>query len=42
MNERAGWAVLSGTLLVVVGVALISWKPEGAPSSYRWWQCSIR
>ena len=36
MNERAGWAVLGGTLLVVAGVVLISWKPEAAPSSYRW------
>lgn len=37
MDERAGLAVLGGTLLVVVGVVLISWKPETAPSSYRWW-----
>ena len=27
----------SARLLVVVGVVLISWKPEAAPSSYRWW-----
>ena len=37
INERAGWAVLGGTLLVVAGVVLISWKPEAVLSSYRWW-----
>ncbi len=37
MGERAGVAVLLGTLLVVLGVILISWKPEAAPPSYRWW-----
>ncbi len=37
MGERAGFAVLLGTFLVVVGVVMISWKPEAAPPSYRWW-----
>lgn len=37
MNERAGLAILCGTLLVVVGVVLISWKPDVAPAHYRWW-----
>ncbi|MEO6163074.1 MAG: EamA family transporter, partial [Candidatus Binatia bacterium] len=37
MGESAGVAVLLGTLLVVAGVVLISWKPEAAPPSYRWW-----
>jgi DME family drug/metabolite transporter len=37
MDEHAGLAVLGGTLLVVAGVVLISWKPETAPSNYRWW-----
>jgi uncharacterized membrane protein len=37
MDERAGLAVLGGTLLVVAGVVLISWKPETAPANYRWW-----
>lgn len=37
MGESAGAAVLLGTLLVVIGVVMISWKPEAAPSSYRWW-----
>jgi drug/metabolite transporter, DME family len=37
MHERASLAVVSGTLLVVVGVVLISWKPEATTPSYRWW-----
>lgn len=37
MGERASTAVLLGTLLVVAGVVMISWKPEAAPPSYRWW-----
>ena len=37
MGERAGVAVLVGTLLVVAGVVMISWKPEASPASYRWW-----
>lgn len=37
MGERAGAAVLLGTLLVVAGVVMISWKPETTPPSYRWW-----
>ena len=37
MGERAGVAVLLGTLMVVAGAVMISWKPEVAPPSYRWW-----
>lgn len=37
LGEEASLGVLAGTFLVVVGVALISWKPETAASSYRWW-----
>lgn len=37
MGESAGAAVLLGTLLVVAGVVMISWKPEAAPANYRWW-----
>lgn len=37
MDEQAGVAVLGGTLLVVSGVVLISWKPEVTPPNYRWW-----
>jgi uncharacterized membrane protein len=35
LDEHAGLAVLGGTLLVVAGVVLISWKPETAPPNYR-------
>jgi DME family drug/metabolite transporter len=37
LGEEASLGVLAGTLLVVVGVVLISWKPEAAAPSYRWW-----
>lgn len=37
MGEQAGFAVLAGTLLVVAGIIAISWKPGGAPPSYRAW-----
>ncbi|HLN85571.1 MAG TPA: DMT family transporter [Candidatus Limnocylindrales bacterium] len=37
MGEHASIAVLAGTLAVVIGVIFISWKPEAAPKSYRWW-----
>lgn len=37
LHETAGAAVLSGTLLVVIGIVLISWRPEEEISSFRWW-----
>ena len=37
LHEQASLAVLAGTVLVVIGVVLISWKPETALPSYRWW-----
>ncbi|MCZ6626246.1 MAG: EamA family transporter [Deltaproteobacteria bacterium] len=37
LQEEAGIAVLLGTLSVVAGTILISWRPEGMSSSYRWW-----
>ena len=37
MNEQASLAVLAGTLLVVAGVVLISWKPDTVTPSYRAW-----
>lgn len=37
MGESANFAVLVGTFSVVTGVVLISWRPEAAPPSYRWW-----
>lgn len=37
MREQASLAVLAGTLLVVAGVVLISWKPEAVTPTYRAW-----
>jgi uncharacterized membrane protein len=37
MHEEAGVMIVAGTLLVVAGVVLISWKPHVPPSGYRWW-----
>jgi drug/metabolite transporter, DME family len=37
MHEQANMAVLAGTLLVVAGVVMISWKPETVTPSYRAW-----
>ncbi len=37
MRSRPSMAVLAGTLLVVAGVVLISWKPETVTPSYRPW-----
>lgn len=37
MHEQASLAVLAGTLLVVLGVVLISWKPETVTPNYRAW-----
>ena len=37
LHERAGTLIVTGTFLVVVGVVLISWKPDVPPPGYRWW-----
>jgi len=37
MQETAGATIVAGTLLVVVGIVLISWKPSVPPPGYRWW-----
>lgn len=37
LHEEAGFPVLLGTLLVVGGVTLISWRPAVTTSTYRWW-----
>jgi uncharacterized membrane protein len=37
MHEQASLEVLAGTLLVVAGVVLISWKPDTVTPSYRAW-----
>lgn len=36
MRENAGWMILAGTVAVVGGVVLISWKPDIPPPTYRW------
>jgi uncharacterized membrane protein len=40
MQEQAGLIIVAGTLLVVAGVVLISWKPDVPPPDYRWWHIS--
>src|SRR3990170_2890585 len=37
MREQAGAMIMAGTLSVVAGVILISWKPQMPPPGYRWW-----
>ena len=37
LQEQAGVAVLAGTMLVVVGVVLITWQPETKAIDYCWW-----
>jgi hypothetical protein len=38
MNEHASLAVLGGTMLVVVEIALITWQPNRKAIDYCWWQ----
>jgi uncharacterized membrane protein len=37
MQEKASALIVAGTLLIVAGVILISWKPDVPPPGYRWW-----
>ncbi len=37
LGEGAGWLVLAGTVLIVFGIVMISWKPDVARPNYRWW-----
>jgi uncharacterized membrane protein len=37
MHERAGPPVLGGTILVVLGVALITWQQDKQVTDYCWW-----
>ncbi|HEX7227959.1 MAG TPA: DMT family transporter, partial [Candidatus Binatia bacterium] len=37
MHEQAGPPVLAGTILVVLGVALITWQPDTKTMDYCWW-----
>ena len=37
LKESVTPLILSGTLLVVIGIALVSWKAERELPSFRWW-----
>ncbi len=37
LGERASLGVLLGTVLVVCGIVLLSWRPGEVIPSYRWW-----
>ena len=37
LGESANIWILAGTVLIVGGVALISWQPASERSAYRWW-----
>jgi drug/metabolite transporter (DMT)-like permease len=37
LREKPGLAVITGTLLVVGGIILLSWKAERQISTFRWW-----
>jgi drug/metabolite transporter (DMT)-like permease len=37
LKEPAGTLIIAGTLLVVCGIALVSWKAERELPSFRWW-----
>ena len=37
LHEKASAMIVAGTLLIVAGVVLISWKPDVSPPGYRWW-----
>jgi drug/metabolite transporter, DME family len=37
LNEPASTLIIAGTLLVVCGIVLVSWKAERELASFRWW-----
>jgi len=37
LKESAGTLIIAGTLLVVCGIVLVSWKAERELPSFRWW-----
>ena len=37
MNEEAGTPMLGGTILVVLGMAMITWEPDRKGMDYCWW-----
>lgn len=38
LGEQASPGIIAGTLLVVGGIALISWQPAESGLRYRWWE----
>ena len=41
LGEQASVPVILGTLLIVTGIALISWQPEPQKVSFRWWHIGL-
>ncbi|MDH3443139.1 MAG: DMT family transporter [Deltaproteobacteria bacterium] len=41
LGERLNVWIAAGTLLIVVGVTLISWQPEAERGTYRWWHLAF-
>jgi drug/metabolite transporter (DMT)-like permease len=37
LRERATLLIIAGTVMVVVGIILVSWKAEREIASFRWW-----
>jgi drug/metabolite transporter (DMT)-like permease len=37
LDEPATTLIITGTVLVVAGIVLVSWKAEGEVASFRWW-----
>lgn len=37
LHEKPSAAVVAGTILVVVGIILVSWRPEEQIPTFRWW-----
>ncbi|MBI4528612.1 MAG: DMT family transporter [Deltaproteobacteria bacterium] len=37
LGEKANLAILLGTILIVAGVILLSWRPATPSATYRWW-----
>ena len=37
LHEQTSALIVAGTLMIVAGVVLISWKPDVPPPGYRWW-----
>jgi len=41
LGERASLAVIAGTILIVLGITLISWQSESRSESFRWWHLAF-